>query len=62
MQEENHILDELIELRHELHKFPELSGNEIDTAKRLEEFLVKRNPDELITEVGGNGIIAVVWA
>ncbi len=51
--------EELVELRHDLHKHPELSGSEIDTAVRLEEFLAKRRPDELITEVGGYGIIAV---
>ncbi len=52
-------MQELITLRKELHRYPELSGFEKETAKRVENFLRKYSPDELITNVGGYGIIAV---
>lgn len=48
----------LIQFRKILHSVPELSGNEKQTAFRLVEFIKKCHPDELITEVGGLGIIA----
>lgn len=51
-------MDELIELRHELHAIAELSGQEKKTAQKIGSFLKTTNPDELITEVGGTGILA----
>ncbi len=53
------MMKEIIQLRHDLHKHPELSGNEIRTAKQLLEFLSKYNPNKIITHIGGNGIAAV---
>ncbi len=48
----------LTDLRKELHKFPELSGNEIKTSERISGFLKELKPDELITGLGGYGIAA----
>ncbi len=49
---------QLRELRHELHAHPEVSGNEHRTAERIVELLQRLNPDELITNIGGTGILA----
>jgi amidohydrolase len=49
----------LMLLRKELHTNPELSGKEFETAKRILAFLKKNSPDEIITEVGITGIIAI---
>lgn len=50
--------DTLKQFRRTLHAYPEVSGNEIETAKRVTEFLKNCTPDELITDIGGTGIIA----
>lgn len=52
-------MDELKRLRHELHKNPELSNKESGTALRLKFFLSRYRPDELIQNVGGEGLLAV---
>ncbi len=48
----------LVNLRKELHKLPELSGNEEITSIRITEFLNELRPDELLTHVGGYGVAA----
>ena len=48
----------LRDLRHELHAHPEVSGNEHRTAERIIHYLQGLEPDELITHVGGTGILA----
>lgn len=50
--------DNIIELRRLLHSLPELSGLEKGTSGIIRDFIKFTNPDGLITEVGGNGIIA----
>lgn len=50
---------QLIELRKELHKYPELSGKESQTAKRIIEFAKRFNPDEIISKVGGEGVLVI---
>lgn len=50
---------QLIELRKELHKYPELSGKESQTAKRIIEFAERFNPDEIISKVGGEGVLVI---
>ena len=35
---------ELLKLRHELHKYPEVSNNEYKTAERIVNFISKYNP------------------
>jgi amidohydrolase len=52
-------LQEVIQLRQELHKHPEVSGKETKTAKRVLNFLSKYEPNQLITNIGGNGILAI---
>lgn len=46
---------ELISLRKELHKYPELAGNETQTAKRIIKFAKQFNPDKIISNIGGEG-------
>ena len=59
MENLNYRLESLIRFRKELHKNPELSGKEIETSKRIVSFLEQYPPDEIKTNIGGTGIIAV---
>lgn len=52
------ILEQLTSLRRTLHQHPELSGNEIKTAERIAVFLQKTRPDNIVSNIGGNGLIA----
>tara|TARA_B110000503_G_scaffold143004_1_gene242064 strand:- start:846 stop:1976 length:1131 start_codon:yes stop_codon:yes gene_type:complete len=52
-------LEELIQIRHKLHKYPEVSGNEKETANLIVRFLSKYPPNKLITNIGGEGILAL---
>lgn len=52
-------MEELIQLRQELHKHPEVSGKETETAQRIIDFLSKYKPNEIITNLGGNGLLAI---
>ncbi|WP_208022750.1 amidohydrolase [Flavobacterium jejuense] len=52
-------MEELIQLRQELHQYPEISGNESKTAQRILDFLSKYKPDQMITNLGGEGILAI---
>jgi amidohydrolase len=52
-------LQELIQLRQELHQHPEVSGEEKETAKRVLAFLSNYPPNEIITNLGGEGILAL---
>ncbi len=49
----------LNQLRRELHRQPELSGMETQTANRIAAELEQTQPDRLIRELGGFGIAAV---
>ncbi len=51
-------LTELTELRHHLHSIAEVSGREQKTAARVKQFLDSTDVDEIITGIGGNGILA----
>jgi amidohydrolase len=42
-----------------LHLNPELSGKELMTAQKTEEFLKQTHPSKIITGIGGNGVAAV---
>ncbi|MFT5901813.1 MAG: metal-dependent amidase/aminoacylase/carboxypeptidase family protein, partial [Bacteroidia bacterium] len=42
-----------------LHKHPELSGQETETAKRVAGFLGSYKPTKLIEGIGGTGVAAV---
>ena len=45
-------LEAVITLRHELHKFPELSMQEQETARRLENFLSEHTNAKIIDQGG----------
>ncbi len=52
-------LNKLVEFRQELHTHPELSGKEEATAQRILNYLKDLKPDEIIQNIGGNGIAIV---
>jgi len=52
-------LEELIQLRKFLHQNPEISGNESKTAQHILDFLSKYKPNQLIKNIGGQGVIAI---
>lgn len=62
MDETDKLLDELKELRHRLHREPELSGQEVQTASVIREFLTQCHPDEIHDGLGGHGLAAVFRA
>ena len=51
-------IDQFKQLREELHRYPELSGNESETSKRLRKFFHKIPSATLHTDIGGYGFIA----
>lgn len=53
------LLKKLRSFRHELHAFPELSGKEVETSKRIRNFIQHSAPNEIITNLGGYGLVAV---
>ncbi|SHH10017.1 amidohydrolase [Cognatishimia maritima] len=55
----NSDLDELTAFRRELHKRPELSGEEVETARAIVEALKPLNPSKVLTGLGGHGVAAV---
>ncbi len=50
--------ENLVHLRRHLHSIAEVSGQENNTAKYITDFLQSCSPDEIITGIGGNGILA----
>ncbi len=60
MTPDQETLARVVALRHELHRYPELSGQELDTAGRIHTFLDSFSPSEVITGLGGYGV-AAVW-
>ncbi|MVA52717.1 M20/M25/M40 family metallo-hydrolase [Agrobacterium vitis] len=46
-------------LRRDLHRHPELSGEEEQTAKRVCESVAPTKPDKIITGLGGHGVAVV---
>lgn len=55
----NALLTELIEFRHELHQYPEVSQQEEQTAKRILRWLDTCLPTKIIKDLGGHGVAAV---
>jgi amidohydrolase len=53
------LLERLISLRQELHKHPEVSGQEAQTAKRIKQFIAQYKPDEIIENIGTYGLAFV---
>jgi len=52
-------LDELIDLRHSLHRHPELSGQESETAAILKQFLLQCGASRILDGLGGHGLAAI---
>ncbi len=52
-------MEELLALRHQLHRYPELSGREKVTAGVLLDFLQPLNPARIHRNLGGHGLMAV---
>lgn len=59
MELTNSDIAELTALRHELHRHPELSGEEAGTARRVQAQLAAHPPDEIVGGLGGHGLAAV---
>lgn len=53
------MIDKLIELRRSVHQHPEISGEEVETAAAVVEYLNGLNYTNLQTQVGGNGILVL---
>jgi amidohydrolase len=53
------ILEEVTRLRKTLHSYPELSGNERQTAGWVKAFLEKQGPERIIENIGGHGLAAI---
>ena len=45
--------------RRELHRYPEVSGEEAETARRIQEALLLAKPDRIVSNLGGHGVAAV---
>lgn len=54
------MISSLVALRKDLHQHPELSGEEKQTAKRIQDFLTSNGATDIITNIGGNGFAAVI--
>lgn len=52
-------LEELTQWRRDIHRHPELSGEEIRTAAAVVEMLEKTNPSQIIRSIGGHGVAAI---
>ena len=57
------IKDELVEfykIRQDLHANPELKYQEFRTSKLIEKYLIKIGCDEVVTGIGGTGLVGVL--
>jgi amidohydrolase len=52
-------LARLIRLRQELHQYPEISGQEEQTAARIADELRTRDADQVLTGIGGHGVAGI---
>jgi amidohydrolase len=55
----NHDIVELTEWRRHLHSMPEVSGEEVDTAKEVARFLKDTGPDVIVEGLGGTGVAVI---
>lgn len=46
-------------LRKELHRYPELSGQEKETAGRIKQFIERHHSAKIIENIGGNGLAVI---
>ncbi|MCB9016756.1 MAG: amidohydrolase [Lentimicrobiaceae bacterium] len=59
MKDWKKIETDLIQLRQELHRFPELSGHEFETAQRIAAFAEKYSPGKVLRDLGGTGLAVI---
>lgn len=52
-------IDKVKALRKELHKYPELSGHETETAERIKKFIAENHVAKIIENIGGNGLAVI---
>jgi len=52
-------IEKIKSLRKELHRYPELSGQEVETAARIKKFIRKHHSSKIIENIGGNGLAVV---
>jgi amidohydrolase len=52
-------LSNITAFRRELHRYPEVSGEEVETARRVQEALLLAKPDRIVSNLGGHGVAAV---
>lgn len=50
---------DLVDLRHRLHRRPEISGEEGETAATIVDFLKPTQPSRIVTGLGGHGVAAI---
>ena len=50
---------DLVDLRHRLHRRPEISGEERETAATIVDFLKPTQPNRIVTGLGGHGVAAI---
>lgn len=55
----NQDIADLVAFRRELHRHPEISGEEEQTARRVVDFLRPTKPDQVLTGLGGHGVAMV---
>ncbi len=53
------MLSEIKKLRKTLHQYPELSGQEVNTAKRIKTFIETHHKTKIIDRIGGHGLAAI---
>lgn len=54
------LIEELVQLRRQLHAHPEAAFEEVNTAKAVEQYLNQCTMDEIHTGIGKTGIVAVL--
>lgn len=59
MQVKDALLQKLQQLRKDVHQHPEISGKEKETAKKIEAFISEYKPDQVITGLGGTGMVFI---
>lgn len=55
----NQDIADLVAFRRDLHRFPEISNEEEETARRVVDFVKETGPSEVLTGMGGHGLAAV---
>ena len=55
----NRDIEELTQFRRALHQHPEISGEEVETARTIAAELEKLAPSRILTGLGGHGVAAV---